>query len=92
MAFLLLCLLLPACASSAAEHDANIPQIAFAAAEVDDAIAETGRKGLKVTISVKLDPANPEAFQVRVAGPNESRSSVPTPMERCMAVLKSLSI
>jgi len=48
--------------------DRDVPQVAFAAAELSDAMTETGRDNLKVTIVIDSAQSNPEAFQIRVAG------------------------
>ena len=42
-----------------------IPQVKFAAAELSDAITETGREDLRVTIAIDSEPAKPESFHIR---------------------------
>lgn len=53
------------------EYEHGVPQVAFAAAELDLAIEESGRSDLKISIVVKADSSNPEAFQIRIAGGDE---------------------
>ena len=50
--------------------DKDIPQVKFAAAELSDAITETGREDLRVTIAIDSDPAKPESFQIRSMSEN----------------------
>ena len=52
-------------------HDARIPQLAFAAQELGDAIREAGRDDLKITLIVRPDEASPEAFQIQSLKPNQ---------------------
>jgi hypothetical protein len=59
---LVLGMLLPDCLAASVEHDAEIPQLVFAAQELKRAIAETGRNELTVTLTLEPDDASPEAF------------------------------
>lgn len=55
------------------QFDRQVPQIAFAASELERAIAEVGRDDLKITIAINADSSNPEGFKIQVVGPNEIR-------------------
>ena len=61
-------MLLPGRLEASVEYDAQIPQLAFAAQELKDALKEAGRENLQVTLIVKPDEASPEAFQIRSVG------------------------
>lgn len=50
--------------------DKENPQVAFAAAELLGAIAETEQDDLLVTIGIEADPADPESFQIRSISKN----------------------
>ena len=63
-------LLVPRSVLADVGYDSAIPQLQFAAQEIEDAVAETGRKDLMVTLTVKSDSTSPEAFQIRVTQPN----------------------
>ncbi len=63
-------LLVPRSVLADVEYDATIPQLKFAAQEIERAVIETGRKDLMVTLTVKSDSTSPEAFQIRSAEPN----------------------
>lgn len=52
------------------EYDSAIPQLQFAAQEIDRAVAEMQRNDLTVTLTVKSDSTTPEAFEIRVTAPN----------------------
>lgn len=52
------------------EYDSAIPQLQFAADEIDGAVAETQRNDLMVTLTVRADNSSPEAFEIQVAAPN----------------------
>ena len=52
-------------------YDAQIPQLAFAAQELKNALKEMGRDNLKVTLSIKPDVSSPEAFKIRTDGSNQ---------------------
>jgi len=67
----ILALLLPACVVASVEYDAQIPQLAFAAQELKDALQEAGRETLQVKLIVESDESSPESFQIRTAGPDE---------------------
>ncbi len=56
--------------SAGVTFDASIPRVAFAAQEIEDALAEAGKANLKVTMSIKPDNASPEAFTIRTQGAN----------------------
>ena len=68
--FALLFLLLPGDHAAAVEHDAKVPQVAFAARELTDAMTEAGRESLKIKLTVAMDATSPEAFQIRRVGAN----------------------
>ena len=63
-------LLAPRSVSAGVECDATIPQLKFAAQEIERALVEVGRKDLMVTLTVKSDSTSPEAFQIRLTEPN----------------------
>ncbi len=62
---------LPGRLAASVEYDAKIPQLAFAAQELKDALKEAGRENLQVALIVKPDEASPEAFQIRSVGPTK---------------------
>jgi hypothetical protein len=47
-------------------HDSKIPQLAFAAQELKSALRETGRKNLKVSLTVRPERSSPESFRIQV--------------------------
>jgi len=51
-------------------YDAHIPQLAFAAQELEGALEEAGREGLQVMLVVRPDESSPESFQIRSVGSN----------------------
>ncbi len=51
------------------EYDASIPQVAFAAGELERALAEAGQQTLHVTLSVSHDRDSPEAFEILLVQP-----------------------
>jgi hypothetical protein len=51
--------------------DREVPQVAFAAAELSDAFTETGRNDLQVTIVIESDRSEPEAFHIQSEGPDQ---------------------
>ncbi len=57
------------CFAASVKYDKQIPQLAFAAEELELALQESGRKNLKVTLTIKADESKPEAFQIRSSGP-----------------------
>jgi len=58
----------PGRGTSLVEYDVEIPQLAFAAQELKDAMEEVGRKDLRLSLVIKADASLPEAFQIRVVG------------------------
>jgi len=64
-------ILLPGRLAASVEYDAQIPQLAFAAQELKDALKEAGRENLQVKLIVKPDEASPEAFRIRSVGPTQ---------------------
>ena len=56
--------------AAAVEYDTKLPQLAFAAEELESAFLETGRENLRVVLIVEPDQSSPEAFQIRSSGPN----------------------
>jgi len=64
-------ILLPGRLAASVEYDAQIPQLAFAAQELKDALKESGRDNLQVSLIAKPDESSPEAFQIRSLGPTE---------------------
>ena len=61
-------ILLPARLVAAVEHDAQIPQLEFAAQELERVLTETGRQDLKVTLVIQSDETSAESFRVRLVG------------------------
>jgi len=57
--------------SAAVEYDASVPQVAFAAQELKDALKEAGQGHLQVALKIEPDAASPEAFQIRSVGPTQ---------------------
>jgi len=53
---------------AAVAHDASVPQLAFAARELDEALKAVGRENLRVTLLVKPVKSDPEAFEIRRLG------------------------
>ena len=64
-------LLLPNRLTASVEYNAKIPQLVFAAQELNDALKEAGRDELQITLIVKSNEASPESFQIRTVGPNQ---------------------
>ncbi len=66
------CLLLGPVArlNAAVEHDSSIPQVAFAAEELEKAIREAGHGELHVVLSIHNNGAAPESFEIRKPGPD----------------------
>jgi hypothetical protein len=62
---------LPGHLSADVGYDSRIPQLEFAANELEDALIEAGRKDLKVTLIIQQDDSSPEAFQIRKVGSNQ---------------------
>ena len=53
------------------EYDEQIPQLAFAARELNDALKTAGRENLRVALIVRPDESLPEGFKIRTLGPAE---------------------
>jgi hypothetical protein len=53
---------------AAVDYDAKIPQLAFAAQELNTSQTEAGREDLQVTLIIHPDEASPESFQIRLVG------------------------
>lgn len=51
--------------AAAIHYDAKVPQLAFAAEELTQALNESGQTDLDVTLTIKADKASPEAFEIR---------------------------
>ncbi len=66
-------ILLPGRLAASVEYDAKIPQLVFAAQELNEALKEAGRENLQVALIVKPDEALSEAFQIRSVGPTQIR-------------------
>jgi hypothetical protein len=63
--------LLPGRLAASVEYDAEHPQLAFAAQELEYALKETRREDLQVALIVRLDDSSPEAFQIRSVTPTQ---------------------
>ncbi|OUW18224.1 MAG: hypothetical protein CBD18_03250, partial [Opitutales bacterium TMED158] len=57
-------------ATASVVYDSQVPQLAFAAEELNDALRETNRSDLTVTVKIEADATTPEAFQIVVAENN----------------------
>ena len=57
--------------AASVEHDQTIPQLQFAAQEIVDALKETGKHHLQVTLSIKPDKSSAESFEIRTNGQNQ---------------------
>ena len=68
---LVLGLLLPGRLAAEVIYDPLIPQLGFAAQELEGALIDAGREDLQVTLIVKPDESSPEAFQIRSVGPTQ---------------------
>ena len=66
-------ILLPGRLAASVEYDTNIPQLVFAAQELEVALKEVGREDLQVSLTIKPDETLPEAFQIRTVAPNQIR-------------------
>jgi len=64
-------ILLPGRFAVSVEYDARIPQLAFAAQELKDALKEARQENLQVSLIVKPDESSLEAFQIESVGPNQ---------------------
>ena len=67
---LIIATLLPGRLSAQVKHDKMIPQVAFAAQELNAAIKETGREDVKISLIVKANQSSPEAYEIQTAGGN----------------------
>ena len=54
--------------TAAVEFDTKIPQLEFAAQELDAALNETGKTNLKVSLNITPDATSPEAFSIKISG------------------------
>ena len=63
----------PSAASSEVVCDLAVPQIVFAAEEIEAALQETGRDDFKITLKIVPDTASPEAFRIERVGTEEIR-------------------
>jgi hypothetical protein len=64
-------LVFPGAIVASVGYDARIPQLRFAAEELNDAMTESGREDLEVSLIVQSNASSPEAFQIRVVAPNQ---------------------
>ena len=62
---------LPEPLAASVAYDASIPQLAFAARELDEAQKVSGHKELRVTLRIKQEKSRPEAFEIRRTGDNQ---------------------
>lgn len=58
------------CLALNVEYDDKIPQLAFAASEIEQAIKEADRENLQVVLTIKHDASKHEAFSIRSIGPD----------------------
>ncbi len=68
-----LVILPPGRLAASVEYDATIPQLVFAAQELEGALKEAGRENLQVSLIIKPDEALPEAFHIQTVGPTQIR-------------------
>jgi hypothetical protein len=61
-------ILLPGHLAAEVIYDQRIPQLAFAAQELNEALKEAGREKLQVGVIVKSDESSPEAFEIKTSG------------------------
>ncbi|VGO23519.1 hypothetical protein [Pontiella sulfatireligans] len=61
-------LLFPGVLKASVKYDAQIPQVVFAAQEINAALKEAGRENLPVSLVIKPDADTPEAFQIKTSG------------------------
>ena len=54
--------------SPAVEHNGAIPQLAFAAQELEAAFKDSGRMDLRVRLTIDPDSASPEGFEIKTRG------------------------
>jgi hypothetical protein len=64
-------ILLPGRLAASVEYDPKVPQLAFAAQELEGALKEAGRENLQIALILKPDKSTPEAFQIRSIGPTQ---------------------
>ncbi|MFC1653031.1 carbohydrate-binding family 6 protein, partial [Planctomycetota bacterium] len=57
--------------AASVDYDAQIPQLAFAAQELNDALRETGREDLQVALIVKPEESSPEVYQIQSFEPSK---------------------
>ena len=67
----LLSIFLPIHLSAQVKYDKTIPQLAFAAQELESALKEAGKEELKVSIIINKDDSKPEAFQIKTIDSNQ---------------------
>jgi hypothetical protein len=59
---------LPTSLLAAVEFDQQIPQLVFAAAELADAMQETSRSGLQISLVIEGDDSSPEELTIQRDG------------------------
>lgn len=64
-----LCILLPGRLAASVAYDAKIPQLVFAAQELNDALKKAGQENLQVTLIVKPDEASLELMGKMLSSP-----------------------
>ncbi len=52
-------------------YNPAVPQLAFAARELEVAFEETGAENLLITLTIEPDAASPESYEIRVVGANQ---------------------
>ena len=68
---LLIAIASPVWLAARVEHDDRIPQAAFAAKELEDALVESGREDLTIALVVRPDEVSPESYDIRYMSPSE---------------------
>ena len=57
--------------SAAVEYGVTVPQLEFAAQELNAALKEAGKENVKVTLTIKHDASSPESFKIKASGPTQ---------------------
>ena len=70
--FTLLCWFgVPERADAGVKHEAQDPQLVFAAQELSFALKEMRQEELQVTLAIEPDEVSPEAFRIQRVNPNQ---------------------
>ncbi|GAB5560020.1 MAG: hypothetical protein SynsKO_16670 [Synoicihabitans sp.] len=61
----------PAEIQAEVKYDARVPQLAFAAQELERALGAAEKSNVSVSLMVKPDPAQPEGFRIQIMAPGK---------------------